>query len=147
MEIGKILFPTDFSVTTSHTAAFAADLARKYGAKVYILHVIYDIARDSGWYAAPVQMDSVYDDIKNSAREEMERVFSETFRGDIEVERVIQIGIPHSDILKFSEEKSIDLIVIGSHGRKRLDRVLFGSTVQRVLRRARCHVLTVRERG
>ena len=146
MEIRSILFPTDFSVTTKHTAAFAADLALKYGAKVYILHVIYDIARDSGWYGAPLQLDTVYDDIKKNAMEEIERVSKEAFGDGIEVEKVIQIGIPYSDILKFSDDNSVDLIVIGSHGKKVLDRVLFGSTVQKVLRRSKCPVLTVRER-
>ena len=146
MEIKSILFPTDFSATTKHTAAFAADLALKYGAKVYILHVIYDIARDSGWYGAPLQLDTVYEDIKINAMEEIQRVSKEAFGDGIEVEKVVQVGIPYSDILKFSDDNSVDLIVIGSHGKKGLDRVLFGSTVQKVLRRSKCPVLTVRER-
>ena len=53
-------------------------------------------------------------------------------------------GIPYEEILKFAAEKGISLIVIGTHGRKGLDRVLFGSTAERVVRNAPCPVLTVR---
>jgi len=145
MQIKRILFPTDFSETTVHTAAFAADLAEKYGAKIYILHIIYDITRDSGIYGSRMNLDSLYLEVRKGADEEMDRIAS-TFPDNLEVQRVIRIGSPYSDILSFADEEAIDLIVIGSHGKKGLDRVLFGSTAQKVIRRAKCPVLTVRER-
>jgi nucleotide-binding universal stress UspA family protein len=61
-----------------------------------------------------------------------------------DVEYTVIRGIPYEEILKFAEEKNIDLIVIGTHGRKGIDRVLFGSTAERVVRNASCPVLTVR---
>jgi len=147
MQIRTILFPTDFSVTTSHTAAFAADLARKYGARVYILHVIYDITRDSLWHSSRLDTASLYDDVRKSAAEEIDRVASAFFQEGIEVEKAVEVGLPYEGILSFADEKDIDMIVIGRHGRKRLGTVIFGSTVQKVLRRAKCPVLTVRERA
>jgi len=145
MKIKKILFPTDFSETTVHTAAFAADLAGKYGASIYILHVIYDITRDSGIYGSRMDLDSLYLEVRKSAETEMDRIAS-AFAENLEVRKVIRIGSPYSDILSFADEESIDLIVIGSHGKKGLGEVLFGSTAHKVIRRAKCPVLTVRER-
>jgi universal stress protein A len=59
-------------------------------------------------------------------------------------ESSVVFGIPYEEILKFVTEKGINLIVIGTHGRKGLDRVLFGSTAERVVRNSSCPVLTVR---
>ena len=146
MTIEKILFPTDFSETAVRTAAYAADLAKRHGAKVYLLHVIYDISGDSGWYGSHLNMDSIYDDVKKSAEAELDRI-ARAFPDGIEVERVLRIGRPHEDIVAYAKEAGIDMIVIGSHGRKVIGRVLFGSTAQRVVRRASCPVLTVRDRA
>lgn len=146
MQIKSILFPTDFSVTTRHTAAFAADLALKYEAKVFILHVIYDITRDSLWRRSSLDTASLYEDVTKSAVEEMENISSKFFQNVHSTERVVQVGIPDEGIVSFAADKDIDLIVIGSHGRKKLGGVIFGSTVQKVIRKVRCPVLTVRER-
>lgn len=146
MKINRILFPTDFSEGSRLTAEYAADLAAKYGAKVYIMHVIYDVARDSGLYGGRLNFESIYDDVRKSAQAELDRRAAESFKDIEQVETVLKVGVPFEDIISFAEDNDIDLIVIGSHGRKGLDRVLFGSTVQRVLRRSRCVVLTVRER-
>jgi universal stress protein A len=53
-------------------------------------------------------------------------------------------GLPYEEILKFVKENNIDLIVIGTHGRTGIDRVIFGSTAQRVVRHSPCPVLTVK---
>ena len=146
MDIKRILFPTDFSDSAEHAAAYAADLAVKYSARVYVLHVIYDISRDSGWYGSHLDLDTIYADIKKGAQAELDRIAA-TFPDTVEVEKALVIGKPQADILAFAKEADIDLIVIGSHGRKVIGRVLFGSTAQGVIRRAKCPVLTVRDRG
>lgn len=145
MQIDRILFPTDFSEGSKITAQYAADLATKYAARVYIMHIIYDVARDSGLYGSRLNFESIYDDVRKSAQAELDRRVEKSFKDIAQVETVLKVGVPFEDIITFSQEADIDLIVIGSHGRKGIDRVLFGSTVQRVLRRAKCAVLTVRE--
>lgn len=147
LKIDRILFPTDFSDSARLTAAFVADLARKYNARIYMLHVIYDITRDSGLYSSRLDMDSLYEDVKKSARDEMNNIASTAFQDFDDLEIVIRVGSPSSDIILFADEADIDLIVIGSHGKKGLDRILFGSTALKVIKRAKCPVLTVRERA
>lgn len=144
MEIKKILFPTDFSEGALNALPYAVDLAKSYGAKLHMLHVVYDIATASGLYVPHISVDEMYKELDASARKELEK-FGADKRMDLkDVEYTVIRGIPYEEILKFAEEKNIDLIVIGTHGRKGIDRVLFGSTAERVVRNASCPVLTVR---
>ncbi len=144
MEIKKILFPTDFSEGALNALPYAVDLAKNYGAKLHMLHVVYDIATASGLYVPHISVDEMYKELDASAQKELEK-FGADKRMDLkDVEYTVIRGIPYEEILKFAEEKNIDLIVIGTHGRKGIDRVLFGSTAERVVRNASCPVLTIR---
>lgn len=145
MEIKKILFPTDFSEGASNALPYAVEIAKKYGARLYMLHIIYDIATASGWYVPHASFDEMYKELEAGAKKELERFGLEQRRDLKDIEYTIMRGIPYEEILKFAKEKGIDLIVIGTHGRKGIDRMLFGSTAERVVRNAECPVLTVRE--
>ncbi len=144
MEIKRILFPTDFSEGSANAIPYVVGMARQYGARLYILHVVYDIAKITGWYVPHVTVDELYADMETSARKEIERCCVEELRGFKDVDRVLLRGVPYEEIIKFAADNSIDLIVIGTHGRKGLDRMLFGSTAEQVVRNAPCPVLTVR---
>ena len=144
MEIRRILFATDFSEGSSHALPYAADIARQYGAKLFLVHVIYDVAMSAGWYVPHVSIDEIYRDMEKSAGAELEKSFVDEMRGLRDVERVVLKGIPYEEISKFSEEKKIDLVVLGTHGRRGIDRMLFGSTAEQVVRNAPCPVLSVR---
>lgn len=144
MEIKRILFPTDFSEGSFHALPYAIDMAKHYGARLYLLHVIYDIAKTTGWYVPHISMDEMYKDMEESAKKELERYGLEELRGLKEVERAVRKGVHHEEIVRFANEKKIDLIVMGTHGRKGIDRILFGGTAAQVVRDAPCPVLTVR---
>jgi nucleotide-binding universal stress UspA family protein len=144
MEIKKIMFATDFSEGSSHSLPYAVDFANRYGAKLYFVHVIYDIANTSGSYVPHVSLDELYKDMEKNAKAELEKCFIEEMRGIKEVEYVVLKGTPYEEICRFVDEHKIGLIVIGTHGRKGLDRMLFGSTAEQVVRHAPCPVLTVR---
>ena len=145
MEIKKILFPTDFSEGALSALPYAVELAKKYGAKLYMLHIIYDVATASGWYVPHASFDEMYKELEAGAKKELERFGLEQRRDLKDIEYSVIRGIPYAEILKFAKGKDIDIIVIGTHGRKGIDRVLFGSTAERVVRNAECPVLTVRE--
>lgn len=144
MEIKKILFATDFSEGSSNSLPYAVDIAKRYGAKLYFVHVIYDVAKTSGWYVPHVSMDELYSDMEKNAKAQLEKSFIEEMRGFKDIEHVVLKGTPYEELARFAEENKIDLIVIGTHGRKGLDRMLFGSTAEQVVRYAPCPVLTVR---
>ncbi len=144
MEIKRILFPTDFSEGAMNALPYAVDMVRHYGAKLYMIHVIHDLIAVSGLHIPHISVDEIYKEMAAAAKKELEE-FGEIERRDAKnIEYAILRGVPYEEILKFVDKNNIDLIVIGTHGRKGLDRVLFGSTAERVVRNAPCPVLTVR---
>ncbi len=143
MEIKRILYPTDFSEGSANAIPYVADLTRHYGAKLYIIHVLYDIVRATGWYVPHINIDEMYKEMEANAMKELERCCIEELRGYRDIEYRVLRGVPHEEILKFAEANNIDMIVMGTHSRKGIDRVIFGSTAERVVRDSRCPVLTV----
>ncbi|MBI4843994.1 MAG: universal stress protein [Nitrospirae bacterium] len=144
MKIERILFPTDFSEGSELALHFAADLAKQYKAKLYMLHVLYDVMRAHESHIPHVSADELYNDLNKWALDEMENCCIEETRGIPAVEKKVVKGIPYEEVIKTASEEKIDLIVMGTYGRTGLDRLLFGSTAERVVRKAPCPVLTVR---
>ncbi len=144
MEIKSILFPTDFSEGSSQALQYAVDMAKRYGARLYLLHVIYDMAKAADWYVPHISMDEMYKDIEGGAKKELERFGAEELSGIKNIERSVSTGAPHEEIVKFANKNKMDLIIMGTYGRKGIDRMIFGSTAAQVVRYAPCPVLTVR---
>ena len=144
MEIKGILFPTDFSEGSAEALKYAVEFANRYGAKLYVLHVIYDVAKASGWYVPHVSMDAIYKDIQEGARKELDNFGVNELGGLKNIERIVQTGVPYQEIMNCAVKNKIDMIIIGTHGRTGIDRILFGSTAAQVVRNAPCPVLTVR---
>ncbi len=144
MQISRILFATDFSEGSSQALPYATDIARQYSAKLFLIHVIYDVVKSAGWYVPHVSVDEIYHDMEKRARAELEKNLTEDMRGMKDFEYVVLRGIPYEEIVKFAADNKIDLVVLGTHGRKGIDRMLFGSTAEQVVRNAPCPVLSVR---
>ena len=144
MKIERILFATDFSEGSDHALPYAVDMAKQYGAKLYFVHVIYDVAKTAGWYVPHVSIDEIYRDMEQSARTELEKIFIDEMRGFNNIEYKVLKGVPYEEISKLAGEQKVDLIVLGTHGRRGIDRMLFGSTAEQVVRNAPCPVLSVR---
>jgi nucleotide-binding universal stress UspA family protein len=144
MKVERILFPTDFSEGSNHALHFAADFAKHYNAKLYILHVVYDVMKATDSHIPHVSADDLYEELDKWALGEIETCCIEEIRGLPDVEKKVIQGIPHEEVIKMASDEKIDMIVMGTYGRTGLDRLLFGSTAERVVRRAPCPVFTVR---
>ena len=147
----KILIPTDFSNEAQNAAELARNLALKFSAQLVFLHSIEVTSSESiNASGAPSNFDSyadsmlVHESIKR-ANEEMSTLLDvSTFQG-IEVAQIIKIGSPFSHIYDAIEEDDVDFIVMGTKGASGLSEVLIGSNTEKVVRRAKCPVLTVKE--
>ena len=149
MEIKKILFATDFSENSRWAFKYALSFARKYEAKLYILHVIQQPSYPLGMYAEISfdAMDKFNRNISEVTEKEMRELCQQNLNGVKNYETMILSGTPFLEILRTAKEKEVDLIVVGTHGRTGLDHVLFGSTAEKVVRRASCPVVSVRLPG
>jgi nucleotide-binding universal stress UspA family protein len=148
-EIQRILLATDFSENSKWALTYALSFAKKYDAKLYILHVIQQPTYPLGMYAEVSfdAMDKFNRNISDATDKEMKKL-CETELGELKnYESMVVSGTPFLEIIRTAREKEVDLIVVGTHGRTGLDHVLFGSTAEKVVRQAPCPVLSVRLPG
>jgi universal stress protein A len=144
----KILVPTDFSDYSDNALKQAIDIARQNKAKIYLFHVI-----DDGFQQCAVDycldegsVQKIYkDSIKNAKDKLQQEAKTITDKhSSIEIVYDTRRGIPYEEILKEQEEKDIDLIVIASHGKTGILKNLLGGVVDKIIKRAKCQVLLVR---
>ncbi|HDY89797.1 MAG TPA: universal stress protein [bacterium] len=145
MKIEKILFPTDFSEGSYNAVPYAVDFSRQYNAKLYIVHIIYDFTKATYSHIPHISSDQVVDDITVWAENEIDKCYREQIRGLSGVDKLVLNGVPHEEKVKFAEDRKIDIIVMGTYGRTGLDKLIFGSTAERVVRKAPCPVLAVKQ--
>jgi len=147
MQIKTILFPTDFSNGARAAMDHAISLARDYQAKLILLYVIQDISIAEWYIPSSLSVADLVEDMQKSAAQEMDKWIADVSVSVKNVEKMVVNGVPFVEIIKTAKEKSADLIVIGTHGRTGIDHMLFGSTAEKVVRKAGCPVLTVRIAG
>jgi len=144
MQIKTILFPTDFSNGARAAMDHAISLAKDYEAKLILLYVIQDISVAEWYIPSSLSAADLVEDMQKSAWSEMEKWGAEVAAKVKSVEKLVVRGVPFVEIIRTAKEKDADLIVIGTHGRTGIDHMLFGSTAEKVVRKAACPVLTVR---
>jgi nucleotide-binding universal stress UspA family protein len=144
IKLKVILVPTDFSESARHALTYGMSFAREYGARLVLLHVVENLTVGYASDLFPVPMAEVFQEISGYARAELAKLGAEAREKDIEVEEQVVQGKPSAEIIRFAAERSVDMIVLGTHGKGMLDQALFGSTTERVVRRAPCQVLSVR---
>jgi nucleotide-binding universal stress UspA family protein len=134
----NILFATDFSAASDAAAPIAIQIARRYGAKIYGVHVN---AADPYAAAAPEAWAAMAEAAERAAKEDVGRL-NEQLRG-IEHEVVIGEGKIWEVMSDLIEQKEIDLVVLGTRGRTGFGKTLLGSVAEQILRQSPCPVLTV----
>ncbi|HWB86593.1 MAG TPA: universal stress protein [Bryobacteraceae bacterium] len=143
--IDTILCPVDFSEFSEKAYDYAYSLARHYKAKLFILHVVEPLIPVYRGYLSPTFVDDVCARQDADAQEQMQNLEARQKSEKVESEALVQWGFVPDSIISFAEEHKVDLIVMGTHGRRGLDRLTMGSTTERVLRKAPCAVLAVRQ--
>jgi len=145
IKIKKILYPTDFSEPSKVALEYAAELAKQFGAELEILHVMFDETQVVSFYLPQVTMQSLSTDIETGSSKQLDEFISnQTVLQGINYTTKLIKGTPFIEINKYAKETGADMIVIGTHGRTGLDHVLFGSTAEKVVRKAPCPVFTIR---
>jgi nucleotide-binding universal stress UspA family protein len=147
IEIRRILCPCDFSGYSARALRQARRIAERHGSSLTVLHVIPTAVPASGGFAALTNPALLYPEVHErtlaALRRFVERAGPATLPEDVEVRE----GNPAQEILKRATELPADLLAIGTHGRGGFEKWVLGSVTERVLRKARCPVLTVPARG
>jgi nucleotide-binding universal stress UspA family protein len=143
MKLQTIVCPTDFSQSSGEAFRYAVSLAAESNAELHVLHVVDESAMYCAGYNGVGYIADVADQIEHEDFERLSRW--NPIGTQVPYKTVQLVGQPAQTILKFAETVHADLIVMGSHGRTGVYRLLMGSVAEAVARAAKCPVLTVKQ--
>ena len=144
MTLKRILLPTDFSDTAQHALGYAREMAERFGAEVHVLYVVPD-PTPQDWAVGATAL--VVTDLLDQWRAAAEQRLGAISLDGVETLRAIRVGHAFVEIVRYATDNAIDMIVMGTHGRGPVKHLLLGSVAEKVVRKAPCPVLTVRQPG
>ncbi len=144
----RILVPIDFSEHSKSTVSYATRFAASHNSTIYLLHVFqipdYVVTPYARRKQNCVEVQSQIDSAEQEARETLEMFAQELATKGIKVQPHLRVGYAFDEIVLMAKHFDVDLIVIGSHGRGGIKRLLVGSTAERVVEHAPCPVLVIK---
>lgn len=141
----RILCPVDFSDFSSKAYEYARSLAKHYKAHLSLLNVVQPLTVTYPYYYMPAETTHLYSELVDEARRQLGELAGKHASDAVQPELVVAEGFIADAILSFAEGQKVDLIVMGTHGRRGLDRLVIGSATERVLRSSPQPVLAVRK--
>lgn len=144
MNFSRILVPTDFSESATYALPFAVDMAKKYGAKLHLLHVVEPIIAPVDFAWGTYSYPDIEKQLSGYVEESLKKLVEEQIPAEIESEFTNLHGKPWREIVSYAREHEMELIVLATHGLSGLSHALYGSTAEKVIRKSPCPVLTVR---
>ena len=148
MNIQSILTPIDFSDNAGKIAKAAASVAGTFKAELHLVFVVQNFEDYSGFFVPPINLPNLEEELFASAQQQMESFMEEqremfATAGVTEVTSKVLAGDVAEEILKYAARKKVQLIVMGTHGYKGVERIMFGSVADKVVKTACCPVMTI----
>jgi nucleotide-binding universal stress UspA family protein len=141
--IKKILFPVDLSEVSSKIAPWVLVTAEKFDAEIHLLFVARSLEHLSTVYVPFVSIEQFENEIIKGAETKIQE-FADTFlKGHARLKTDVVLGDAAEEILRYVDREKIDLVIIGTHGRKGLEKILFGSVAERVIKMAPVPVMSI----
>ncbi len=142
VEVKKILFPVDFYESALKVLPVVKLMAEKLGAKIELIHVVKGSSDFVGYEMGAAWYSNFEDELIKGGEKAMDRFVEEKLAGLV-VDTTVAVGDAAEEIIKYADKTGADMIIIGTHGRKGLEKILFGSVALGVAKGANCPVLTV----
>jgi nucleotide-binding universal stress UspA family protein len=140
----NILVPTDFSQAFKQTLDYAVEIAKPAEAILHIIHVIEPIAFASDLATNKFEINRFTNELELHVKKHIEKIKKMIKEDELTIKTSILHGNAYKEILDYADKNQIDMICIANHAQADLESFLFGSTTKRVLKKAKCPVLTVR---
>ena len=141
--IQKILCAVDFADFSPQVADYANTLANAFQGEIHVLYIVPSMSQYVGLQVAPSSIENFVGEIISGAEDSMNKFIQDHF-SEVPVQGKVITGYAAEEILRYAQEQNMDLIVMGTHGRKGIDRILFGSVAERVVKSSTTPVLTLR---
>lgn len=144
VSLKKILVPQDFSDYSLHALRYAITFAELFKSELVVLHIVEPIVYPADFSFGQVSIPAMEEEIRKHSEEQLNELVEKEIPEKVKATPIIRVGKPFIEIVEAAKAENADLIVISSHGRTGMDHVLFGSTADKVVRKAPCPVLTIR---
>ncbi|MBT8381325.1 MAG: universal stress protein [Ignavibacteriaceae bacterium] len=145
LEIKKVLIPIDFSDYSKSALRYAINFAKCFKAEMHLIYVVEPVIYPPDFSMGQIAIPSVNAEWDERAKDELSKLAKEEIPNDVKSKTIIKTGKPFLEIIETAAEEDIDLIIISTHGHSGVEHILFGSTAEKVVRKAPCPVLTLRE--
>jgi nucleotide-binding universal stress UspA family protein len=142
----KILHPTDFSECAVEAERHAVRLVKDLDGEIVLVQVLAETPLYSEGLLNIREAQTIYDAQRKWVEDTLEARCEQLRQSGIKARWRLEVGVPFEEIVKVAEEEHADMIVMGTHGRSGLNRLLLGSVADRVIRLASCPVVTVRQK-
>ncbi|MCA1764778.1 MAG: universal stress protein [Desulfobulbaceae bacterium] len=139
----KIMAPIDFSENSPKVLQSAVEVAEKFEAALSVVFVVQSFEDYSGFFVPHMPISQFEQEMVESAEEKMESFLAENLKSDVPYNSAVLQGDVAEKIIEYAEKNDISMIVMGTHGYKGLEKVLFGSIAEKVVKTSPCPVLTV----
>lgn len=142
-EFKKILFPVDLSESSAKIVPYVQSVAKKFDAKIHILFVARVFDYFTGIYVPVPSITTMGKDIIDGAEKRLYEFMDEHFSAFPNTKTAVVAGDASEEIIKYIEGRHIDLVIMGTHGRKGMDKIIFGSVADRIVKTAPVPVMVV----
>jgi nucleotide-binding universal stress UspA family protein len=142
-KIEKILFPIDFAENFETLLPWVSTFVNSFDATLFVLFVAQDLGDFTSFHVPHGNLQQFQEEALKAAEKKMSVTAKEEFKAFKKVEARVAQGSPAEKIIEAAQKESVDLIIMGTHGRKGIERAIFGSVCDKVVRNAPCPVLTI----
>lgn len=139
----QILVPIDFSDNSKKALRYAIPFAQQFNAAITVVYVVEPAVFPSDFGFGQMNFPDVEKEMNEKAETELKQIIAD-LNSPVTVTPVVASGIPFVEVTTFADENDIDLIILATHGRTGVEHILFGSTAEKIIRKAPCPVLVVR---
>jgi nucleotide-binding universal stress UspA family protein len=146
-QFSKILFPADISDASPNIAPWVILMAERFDAEIHLLFVARELGQYASFSVIPGAIEQFETKLVKGAETKIEEFAEVHLKGYPNIRTRVALGNPAEKILDYIGDEEIDLVIMGTHGRKGLERVFFGSVADRVVKMSPVPVLTINPYG
>jgi universal stress protein A len=140
----RILVPIDFSEHSKKALQYAVPLADQFKAVIHLLYVVEPTVYPADFSFGQIGFSDVETELRKKGEQELHEMVETIIQGHVPSVARVKTGLPFVEIVSYAHDEKIDLIVVATHGHTGVEHILFGSTAEKIVRKAPCPVLVVR---
>ena len=144
-DINKILVVSRMTKYCKEAVHYGISLTRKYGAELFVVHVVHNPFGLEGWNLPTVSLENEYQNILKDAKNDLDRIIRHEKGTGLHIHELIKEGDPTEEVLKTVREEKIDLLIMLAHEEGRLEHFLFGRSNEELIRKMPCTMLLVKK--